>query len=161
MIGYPLSAAQAAGLDPFVVAKPRSPLPELDCEVVREPERPSHPLVGALAALYAAEGPVVLLGCDMPFLTGELLGWLADLEPPAVAVVDGRLQPLLGIYGQSAEPAFTEALAAEAPVREAVDRLEPQRLGGEELERFGDPARLVFSVDSPEDLALASQLLEA
>ena len=159
LISYPLSAAEAAGLDPFVIAKPQSPLPELDFEVVHEPERPSHPLAGALAALRAVKNPVVLLGCDMPFLTGELLAWLGDQEPPAVAVVDGRLQPLLGIYGQSAEPSFTEALAAEAPFREAVDRLGPRRLGDDELRRFGHPARLAFSVDSPDDLALASRLL--
>jgi molybdenum cofactor guanylyltransferase len=160
LIGYPLSAAEAAGLDPFVVAKPGSPLPGLDCEVVREPARPSHPLVGALAALRAANGPVLLLGCDMPFLTPELLAWLAGLEPPAVAVVEGTLQPLLGLYGESAEPSFTEALVDEAPFREAVDRLEPRRLGDEELERFGDPARLTFSVDTPGDLALAARLLQ-
>jgi molybdenum cofactor guanylyltransferase len=160
LISYPLSAAAAAGLDPFVVAKPHSPLPELDFEVVHEPERPSHPLAGALTALRAVKNPVLLLGCDMPFLTGELLAWLANQEPPAVAVVGGRLQPLLGIYGESAEPSFTEALAAEAPFREAVDRLAPRKLGDEELQRFGDPARLAFSVDSPDDLTLASRLLD-
>jgi molybdenum cofactor guanylyltransferase len=158
LIAYPLEAARAAGLDPFVVAKPDSPLPPLDCEIVREPERPTHPLVGAIAALGAAPR-VLLLGCDMPFLTAELLGWLATLEAPAVASVGGRLEPLLAVYDARAIDAFSAALAIEDSFRHVAEELRPHRIDESELARFGDPERLVFSVNGQDDLILAERLL--
>ena len=159
LISYPLEAAAVGGLNPFVVAKPGSALPPLDCEVVEEPANPSHPLMGILAALEAADGPIVVLGCDMPFVTGELLAWIASLGPPAVASVAGRIEPLLGLYGASAVATFERCIGDEAPVGEAVALLEPRLLDAAELERFGSPERLVFSVNSPDDLLIAERTL--
>ena len=159
LISYPLEAAEAAGLDPFVVAKPDSRLPPLGCEVVRETERPSHPLVGALAALERAPDGVVLLGCDMPFLTAPLLAWVASLASPAVACVDGLLEPLLGVYDSGAAGAFSRALADQDSLRRAVAGIRPRRIDRSELEPFGAPERLTFSVNSPDDLAGAARML--
>jgi molybdenum cofactor guanylyltransferase len=159
LISYPLEAARGAGLEPFVVAKPDTPLPELDCEVVHEPADVFHPLVGALAALDHARAGVLLLGCDMPFLAPDLLGWLATLDPPAVASVDARLEPLLALYDSSAADSFTKALAAEVPLRRAVERLEPRLVREDELGRFGSPERPAFSVNTRDDLARAEQIL--
>ncbi|MGA9372523.1 MAG: molybdenum cofactor guanylyltransferase [Solirubrobacterales bacterium] len=159
LITYPLEATLAAGLAPFVVAKPDSALPPLDCQVVREPERPTHPLVGAITALGEAPRGVLLLGCDMPFLTAELLRWLASLAPPAMASVGGRLEPLLGIYDEGAIDPFSAALATEGSLRGAVESLGPRRIDEEELARFGDPERLVFSVNTQDDLIIAERLL--
>jgi molybdopterin-guanine dinucleotide biosynthesis protein A len=159
LIEYPLEAARVAGLAPFVVAKPASALPSLDCEVVLEPPAPFHPLVGVLTALEATPGPVVVVGCDMPFVTGSLLAWLARLQPPAVASVADRIEPLLGLYGQSARGHLERSLADEAPMRDAVALLRPL-IAVSELERFGTPKRLVFSVNSRDELSLAERMLE-
>jgi molybdenum cofactor guanylyltransferase len=159
LIAYPIEAARSAELDPFVVAKPQSPLPALDCEVVREPQRPAHPLAGMIAALAAAPGAVVVVGCDMPFLTAPLLRLVASLPPPAVASVGGRLEPLLGVYDGSAAETFHRALEGEDPLRQVVAQLEPTEIGEARLERFGAPERLIFSVNTPGDLALAERTL--
>jgi molybdopterin-guanine dinucleotide biosynthesis protein A len=161
LISYPLEAARAAGLDPVVVAKRASSLPELDCEVIREPDRPSHPLVGIITALEALAGPAIALACDMPFVTEPLLRWLAGRNPPAVAFVDGRLEPLLAIYRPADAGILRASLADEAPLRRAVERIRPQRFGEEELRRFGDPAILAMSLDTEDDLAEASRLVSA
>jgi molybdopterin-guanine dinucleotide biosynthesis protein A len=159
LIAYPLQAARAAGLEPFVVAKPDSALPPLDCEIVREAERPTHPLLGAIAALGEAPRGVMLLGCDMPFLTAELLRWFASLAPPAVASVAGRLEPLLGIYDSEAIDLFKAVLATHRSFTQAVTDLEPRPVHEAELARFGDPKRLVFSVNTQDDLIMAERLL--
>lgn len=159
LIAYPLKAAQAARLDPFVVAKRDSSLPPLNFDVVLEPDEPAHPLRGILSALEAAGGPVLVLGCDMPFVTPPLLGRLAQQEPAAVAEVDGRLEPLLALYGPGDAAALEAALEARAPLRHAMEGLDPVRLGEGELRRFGDPALLVRSINTPEDLAEAARLL--
>jgi molybdopterin-guanine dinucleotide biosynthesis protein A len=159
LISYPLEAARMAGLEPFAVTKPDSRLPDLDCEVVHEPPEPSHPLVGAIAALDAAPDRVLLLGCDMPFLTGELIGWLASLEAPAVASVAGRLEPFIGIYDAGAADGFEHALAAEDSLQRAVAGLEPRLITESELGRFGSPERLAFNVNSPDDLLRAERMM--
>jgi molybdopterin-guanine dinucleotide biosynthesis protein A len=159
LIVYPLDAAREAGLDPVVVAKGDSSLPELDCEVVREPGAPVHPLLGILTALETSDGPVLVLGCDMPFVTAPLLSWLARREPATVADVHGRLEPLLAVYGPADAAILTRELEQEAPLRKAVERLEPRRVGETELGRFGAPRMLVRSINTEADLAEAERLL--
>ena len=157
LISYPLDAAHAAGLDCLVVAKGSSTLPPLDSEIVREPDDPVHPLLGIVTALEVADGPVIVLGCDMPFVTPPLLRWLARREPTAVATVDGRLEPLLAVYGPADVAALAVALDDEAPLQAAVERLDPARVGEAELARFGDPRRLVMSINTETELAEATR----
>lgn len=164
LIRHPLAAAHDAGLEAVVVAKPGTPLPELSETVLQEPELPRHPLCGVIAALeYATERSpapaVVLLACDMPFLTGPLLRWLAELDGPAVAEVDGQLQPLLARCLPRDLPQLRDALAAERSLRAAIAALEPRIVGELELSPFGRPERLCFNVNDAADLARAEDWL--
>jgi molybdopterin-guanine dinucleotide biosynthesis protein A len=87
LLAWPLAAAREARLEAIVVAKPGSALPEVDVPVWHEPETPSHPLTGLVAALErAAPRPVVALACDMPFVSPETLARLAALDAPTGAV---------------------------------------------------------------------------
>jgi molybdopterin-guanine dinucleotide biosynthesis protein A len=161
LIEYPIAAAEAAGLEPLVVAKPDSELPPLSVEIVREPEEPRHPLCGIVAALRcAAERPAVVVGCDMPFLSPALLSWLASTrEPLVVPVLGGRPQPLLARYDASLLPELEMALAAEEPLGRTVDSLRPRLLPERSVARFGDPQRLGLNVNAPADIELAKRLL--
>jgi molybdopterin-guanine dinucleotide biosynthesis protein A len=159
LISYPIDAARGAGLAPMVVAKRGSELPALDCELVTEPDEPVHPLLGIVTALGATGGPVLVLGCDMPFVTAPLLEWLSGREPPTVAAMFGHLEPLLGIYGKADAPSLRAALEQAAPLRRAVERLRPTRVGEAELSRFGDPSAVVRSINTEEDLAAAESAL--
>ncbi len=160
LISYPLGAAAEVGLEAIVVAKPATTLPPLQVRVVLEPELPMHPLCGAIAALeFALESSpasaVVLLACDMPFLTGDLLAWLAGLEGTAMAEVDGRAQPLLARCPPVQIIPLRESLAEGLSLTAAMGALAPQMLREGELSAFGGPERLCFNVNSPEDLKTA------
>lgn len=160
LIAYPIAAAVAGGLDVVVVAKRDTPLPPLQCPLVVEPERPLHPLCGVVAALDCAEQrAVVVVACDMPFLTGPLLDWLAGLSGSAVATVDRRVQPLLARYVQANRPVFERALGEERSLTSAVGEIAATQIDAPALARFGDPTRLCFSVNDAGDLALAEQWL--
>jgi molybdopterin-guanine dinucleotide biosynthesis protein A len=164
LISYPLEALREAGFEPIVVAKPDTPLPELDAElgvrVVREPEQPRHPLLGIVTALREANGPVLVCGCDMPFLTAELLAFIGSLgDPLVVPEAEGRLHPLLGRYSPELLPALEEGLEAENPLSAVASALGPRLIGEEELQRFGDPERLLFNVNSPADLERAVRMV--
>lgn len=162
LIAHPLEAVAEAGLVPLVVAKPGSVLPPLDCEVIHEPPEPRHPLCGIVAALRrSGERPLVVLGCDMPFAAPALLARLAGAAEPLVACsVDGGLQPLPGRYAPTLLPRLDAALESREPLRRTVESLRPRLLEEAELERFGDPRRLCFNVNSPADLEQAQRMLE-
>jgi molybdenum cofactor guanylyltransferase len=162
LISYPLEAVAAAGLEPVVVAKRDSRLPPLDCPVISEPDRPRHPLCGVLAALrHAGGGPVVIVGCDMPFASARLLAWLGSApERLVVPSLHSRLQPLLARYGSELVPALEKALAAAQAMQCTVESLRPRVLTEAELSRFGNPRRLCFNVNTPADLEEALRLLE-
>ncbi len=161
LVARVVGAVGSAGLDPVVVAKPDSPLPKLDCRVLTEPSEPRHPLTGVLTALGASAGRgVVAIACDMPLVPAKLLGWLAQLEQPvAVCEVGGRLEPLLGRYSPEVADQLAESLVAGLAMRDAVAALDPFVIEEERVARFGDPQRIFFNVNSPEDLAEAERLL--
>jgi molybdopterin-guanine dinucleotide biosynthesis protein A len=156
LISYPLAALRAALAQVAVVAKSATELPPVGYGVLiwREPDEPRHPLTGIVEGLRRAGGrPVVVLACDLPFVTAELVRALAEAPsaaPVVVARADGRIQPLAARYA----PAALELLGGFDPqgrVTEQVAALGP-------LELDVDP-ELLRNVNRPEDLAAAQALL--
>jgi molybdopterin-guanine dinucleotide biosynthesis protein A len=131
LITYPLEAALDALGAVAVVAKDDVELPPLDqrAELWIEPDEPRHPAVGVIEALRRARGSaVVVIACDLPLLTSEVVGLLATADAEgSVAVLAsaaGRPQPLLARY----EPTALEALLEfdfDAPMTEQVMALMP------------------------------------
>ena len=60
----------AAAFETVVVAKRSTKLPALGVPVWIEPETPSHPLCGLVAALEHGR-PVIAVACDQPWVTAE------------------------------------------------------------------------------------------
>jgi len=156
LLSYPLAALRAALAEVAVIAKADTPLPAIGYGVLvwREPEEPQHPLAGIVAALGAAAGrPVVVLACDMPFVTADLVRTLATAETDAPAVVaraGGRIQPLAARYEHRA----LELLRGFDPAGRAIEQvaaLAPLALDV-------DP-ELLANVNRPEDLAAAEAAL--
>jgi molybdenum cofactor guanylyltransferase len=161
LVAHAVGAVRDAGLDPVVVAKPDSPVPDLGVTIVDEPAEPRHPLCGIVAALrYAETRPVVVIGCDMPFVPPALLATFGRLaDPVAVARVEGEIEPLLARYEPAIEPALFASLKNGTALREAIAALHPRVVSETDLAAYGEPKRIAFNVNSPEDLALARSLL--
>jgi molybdopterin-guanine dinucleotide biosynthesis protein A len=156
LIAWPVEAAARAGLRAVVVAKPDTPLPPLPVEVWLEPAEPQHPLLGLVTALARADGPVVAVACDQPWVPPELLALLAEGDGAAALRVAGRLEPFPARYPASALPALHAALAEQAPLRATLAALAPRV-----VDPGGDLARFVASVNTPEALAAAEAELAA
>jgi len=120
--------------------------------VWHEPDEPVHSLLGIVTALERADGPVVAVACDQPFVTPALLARLATGPEAAVRVGD-RLEPLPARYEPAALPALRAALANEASLRAALAQLEPVAIVRE--------AHEIASVNTPEELAAAEKLAAA
>jgi molybdopterin-guanine dinucleotide biosynthesis protein A len=138
LIAWPLAAARAAGLEAVVVAKPGSRLPPLDVAVWDEPEAPTHPLTGIVAALERAGRPVVVLACDMPFVTPALIARVAAAE--GMAVPRGEAFPAR--YAPAQLPALRAALAAEEPLMATLKGAAPIDADPDELFGVNDPQAL-------------------
>lgn len=158
LLAYPLAALRGAVREVAVVAKEDTELPALGDDVLvwREPDEPRHPLAGVVEALRRADGrAVVVLACDLPFVTSDLVRLLASADaggaPAVVATTADRgLQPLCARY----EPQALEALAAFPPgarMIEVVQALEPATLNV--------PADRLRNINTPEDLAAAEAAL--
>jgi molybdopterin-guanine dinucleotide biosynthesis protein A len=147
LIARPIAAARAAGLPVVVVAKSALPV---DVPVWLDAYATSHPLAGLVTAL--ARGPVVAVACDQPWVTPELLAALA--AHPGPFAVPAGLEPFPGRYAP--DERLLAALRAEAPLRATLAALAPAEI---DLAPFGDPARLVASVNTPEELARAEAAL--
>jgi len=111
------------------------------------------------AAARDASQAVVLLGCDMPFVTAPLLGWLAGLEGRAMVEVGGRAQPLLSRLLASDRPALMRALEQGRSLSRALGALAPRTLDEADLAPFGRPEHLCFNVNDEHDLRLAAEVL--
>jgi molybdopterin-guanine dinucleotide biosynthesis protein A len=157
LAAYPARALAEVCDRVAVVCKRDTELPPLPgTERWDEPDEPRHPLTGIVHALERAEGPVLVCAADMPFVTSDALRTLLQAAgsgghaPAVVAVADGVMQPVLGLYAPAALD-ILRAAPADAPLTETVESLDPTRVAL--------PPTLVRSVDTPEDLAEAEALL--
>jgi molybdenum cofactor guanylyltransferase len=160
LICYPVDAVREVLDRVAILAKTGTKLPRLSGVAVWiEPESPQHPLTGITQAIALAGGrPVLVCAGDLPFVTPELIRRLVKADPgraPAVvACAEDRMQPLLGCY----QPRALELLAGPARAGtgrliDAVAAIEPVLL------EVDDPDEL-FDVDSPNDLLLATAMLD-
>lgn len=161
--------AEATGKQVVVANDPRAPEWFRGLSVITDDQPGLGPLAGIQAGLAAAAGASVIVAAwDMPFVTGRLLRAIRAFgggDVHAVVPSHGplaRIEPLCAWYAADALPACTALLAAgERRARALPAMLRGTRLLTEaELEPFGDADALFTSVDSPDDLALATRLLD-
>ncbi len=159
LISYPLAAALGALGSVAVVAKDGVELPQLDqrVELWIEPDEPRHPVIGVIEALRRAEGRAVLIiACDLPLLTSEVVALIASADAEgSVAVLAsaaGRPQPLLARY-QPAALALLEKFDTDGPMTEQVMALLPTLV---EV-----PAEASFNVNDLEQLKEVSRRLRS
>ena len=122
-------------------------------------------LAGLHTAVLEAPAPVVAVAWDMPFVTPGLIAALAQGLGSADVVIPasgGRrgVEPLCAGYGPATGPAMAAALERgdlrAIAFHEAVRvRIIPEA----ELLAFGDPGRLFFNVNTPEDLVRANGMV--
>jgi molybdopterin-guanine dinucleotide biosynthesis protein A len=156
--GRPILDRQLAALsriadDVMLVVGEETP-PRAGIRVVRDRVTASGPLGGLDAALAAARhDALVLLACDMPFVTARLLGHLLALTDGADAVVprtERGYHPLCAAYTRACQPAVAARLA-RGQFR-MVDFLADVRVRvvcGDELAAFGDHHRLLANINTP------------
>jgi molybdenum cofactor guanylyltransferase len=118
----------------------------------------SGPLGGVHAALSAARHDVVLVvACDMPFVTARFASYLLSLAGSAAIVVprsaDGY-HPLCAVYSRGClEPAAQLLAEGRLAIRGLFAMVPTRVVTDEEICRFGAPSRLLANVNTPAEYA--------
>lgn len=127
------------------------------------------PRVGPLVALdkglkalleHKHVGPVVVLACDMPLVTTDLLRRLMVARrgaDAAIPIAGGRLQPLCAVYAANGRAAISKAVSkGMRSMQEAMAlmKIEIVPTDPEDDEAFAD-------LDTPQDLERIASILEA
>lgn len=121
-------------------------------------------LSGLQTALRAARHErVLVVGCDMPFLSQPLLRYLAERAPEAEVVIplrDGNYEPMVAVYARSCLPAIERSLAAgERRMISFLAQVELAPVEQSTLDSLDPDGLSFFNVNTPDDLNRAEQLL--
>lgn len=151
-----------------IVANEPEPYLHLDLPV-RPDLRPGLGVLGGIltavrwAAEHGAESALIL-GCDMPFLSSRLLDRLAGDASRELVVLpasDGPrgFEPLCGAYGTATADAIDRALErGERAIVAFFGDVELRILDFDDVRSCGDPDRMFWNVNRPEDRVHAERL---
>jgi len=131
------------------------------------------PGTGGLAGIHAALASgrdALVVAWDMPFVTADLLRDLdriarstgASVVVPESGSPQG-IEPFCAYYGAAVRTALDAYLrAGGGSACRFLDQLEGvRRMSDDEVRAIGDPERLFFSVNTPDDLARARAMARA
>ncbi len=133
--------------------------------MTRDRRPDAGPLAGLDAAFAATSAQrILLLACDLPFVTAGFLSWLVAQADDAGAIpvdASGRLQPLCAVYGASCRAHLTTALdAGSLRLQEFAGRTGARLLAHETWARFDPSGKLLMNLNDPADYAEARQWLD-
>jgi molybdopterin-guanine dinucleotide biosynthesis protein A len=116
----------------------------------------SGPLGGLDAALAAArDDRVILVACDMPFITAGFLEGLLALSDSVDAVVprtERGYHPLCAVYGRSCHPAVVRRLVErQLKMLDLLEDLKVHVVDREHVAMFGGE-RVLANVNTPDEL---------
>lgn len=136
---------------------------------IRPDVRPGSGVLGGIltAVGWADErgrDAALVLACDMPFVAAPLLerlvaaGGRGSISIPASDGPRG-VEPLCAVYGVECAGPIARALdRGERAIISFFDDVDVRRLPLEEVRRYGDPKRLFFNVNRPEERREAERL---
>jgi molybdopterin-guanine dinucleotide biosynthesis protein A len=157
----------AAGEVPLLVANaPEAGQWRAGLRVIPDLRPGAGSIGGIYTAVASAREPVLCVAWDMPFVSAGLLRALVEGATRGAYDVylpesDGRrgVEPLCAVYGPACIAAIERQLE-DGDLR-AIGfhgAVSVGRLSLERVRAHGDPARLFFNVNTPDDLARAEQL---
>lgn len=148
----------------FVVGAERALSIGRDVRVVPDRLPGSAALGGIYTALCESTGThVLVVACDLPFLSSALLARLVELAVEEVDAVVPRtrdgLQPLCAVYARRLGERVRERIeSGHLKIQDLFGAIRVRELGPDELVEFDPDGRLFFNVNTPGDLERAVRL---
>jgi len=150
--------------DVIVVVRPDQRLDVPNARIVTDLEPYTGALAGIASGLAAArQAWSVVVACDMPFISLNLLRYLISLTPDQDVVVpqlDVGLEPLHALYHKRCLPELYRALReGRRRVVSFYGSLRVRYVGPAEIRAYDPEGRSFFNINTLEDLAQAEQWL--
>jgi molybdopterin-guanine dinucleotide biosynthesis protein A len=128
---------------------------------LQEDRRPGcGPLAGIESAIRTAEGAVLVLACDLPFVTTELLLALRRIHETeradATVPLDGggRLEPLVSVYGSNCLSHVQSMLdAGDYKVDRLFSKVSTRFVAFEEIAALRGSDRFFTNINTPAEYA--------
>lgn len=145
-----------------VIVSVRQPRAGLGLPQVCDALPDGGPLAGLAAALESIETPwLFAVGCDMPFVSPEVIEVLARRRSghqAVVPVVQGHPQPLAAFYARDCLDAIRDIQAGggKHSLRALLERLDVCYVDEAQLMEFDPQLRSFFDLDTPADVAAVS-----
>ena len=132
--------------------------------VVHDRVPDSGPLGGLDAALAAArDDRLVLLACDMPFVSARFLAHLVSLTQDADAVVPRTQRgyhPLCAAYTRACQAPIARRLAERRlKMLDFLEDVQMHAVNSDDIERYGDGERMLTNVNTPDEFHNVAALL--
>ena len=139
-----------------------------NAKIVKDKLELQSPLVGTLTGLEAAEGKYALvLPCDAPFVSGEVVSLLFDLCANKAAVIprwpSGYIEPLQSVYCTKPARDAAEGALSEGGLnlRCMVDKLRGVRyVSTIVLQQIDPELKTFFNINTPLELKKAENMLK-
>lgn len=130
---------------------------DLPARWIADPVADKGPLAGILAALEAAApNRVLVVGCDMPFVSTGVVAALAEAPHDCLAFAypsgDG-LEPLLAVYTPECREPLRAALAVDdLSARRFLERVGARPLPPDVVDRLDPEHRAATNLNTPDDI---------
>jgi molybdopterin-guanine dinucleotide biosynthesis protein A len=146
-----------------VVQAGGEPIAGVDVPVLPDRRRDAGPAAGIEAALTRFDLPVAVLAVDLPFVVPAVLeAALQRVERGAEICAPhwrGRWHPLCAVYSPDALPHIARRLDADERGLQSLLQEHGTALPDDLLDSLGNPDRLLFNINTPEDLEKARAML--
>lgn len=115
------------------------------------------PLGGIWSGLLASPDRYnLVLACDMPFIDPHVIKYMrlkAAGYDVVVPRIDGRYEPLFGIYSKSCLRFIKPLLdKKDLKIRGFFSKVKVKEIGRKEMSRFGDPDKIFMNINTPDEL---------
>ena len=165
LVGRVLAAVQPLGCPCLLIADDPRPLAHLELPVHADLRPRSGPLGGLHTALSVApSSTVLLLACDLPFVTTDFLRLLVSRLGSHEALVprsDAGLEPLCAVYTRACLPAIEAALdRGERFMAAFHDEADVGFLEFDEWRHCDPDGLLLANLNTPEDYERAAARLD-
>jgi molybdopterin-guanine dinucleotide biosynthesis protein A len=165
LIAHLLARVEGLGDELLITTNRPEPYARFGARTASDPVPGAGALEGLHTALTAAKGDLVLLlACDMPFVSRSLLEHMLGLADDADIVVprrEGRFEPLHALYkrGRCLPPLRSALASGERRMISFFPQVHVLTIEEPELTRLDPQGRSFFNVNTPEDLAQAESML--
>ncbi len=139
----------------------------LGLPVIKDANQGIGPIEAIRTALASSASPyVVLVGCDLPFVSADLLSFLIDSREGYQAVVpvgrDLELEPLCAVYSTDALAAVEEMVGrGDRKVRLLFERVHTRFVRFEEIEHLAGSALFFENINTPEEYRRAAGIVDS